>query len=108
VAHDPGRLAEQPGRSASGRCANDDPLMRSCRVVGLHQVDGIPTSPNAQDHQTTLTLGISLTHRVRQATTVKGHRHFGACTDSAFKIPDRGRLWAVSADETTLNNEIQR
>jgi RimJ/RimL family protein N-acetyltransferase len=28
--------AEQPGRSASGRCANDDPLMRSCRVVGLH------------------------------------------------------------------------
>ena len=49
--------------------------MRSCRVVGLHQVDGIPTSPNAQDHQTALTLGISLTHRVRQATTAKGHRH---------------------------------
>ena len=49
--HESGRLAEQPGRSASGRCANDDPLMRSCRVIGLHQVDGIPTSPNVQDHQ---------------------------------------------------------
>jgi len=32
----------------------------------------------------------------------------GARTDFALKIPDRGRLWAVSADETTLNNEIQR
>jgi hypothetical protein len=82
--------------------------MRSCHVAGLHQVAGIPTSPNAQDHQTTLTLGISLTHRVRQATTAKGHRHSAHAPILHSRSQIGGRLWAVSADETTLNNEIQR